>query len=88
MAQTLNYGPGVTDRMKREYEAYLARPDDWKAARLGRFLVLNDGEVAAEFDDMIEAYRHGVVNFGPGEFLVHKVGSEDETIILLPVGLE
>ena len=61
----------------REYEAYLAQPDDWKEANRGKFVVFKDGKPVGVFDTSADALRHAVDTFGLDRFLVHQVGDED-----------
>ena len=67
----------IDPELKKEYEAYLAQPDEWKEANRGKFVVFKDGEVAGLFDTSADALRHALDKFGTDGFLVHQVGEEE-----------
>lgn len=57
---------------------FYANRDELSAHYHGKFAVINEFEVKATFDVMIDAVAYGVRNFGWGQFIVQQCLTEEE----------
>lgn len=65
-------------KLQKEYEYFLENREELIDTYLGRYIIIKDQKVIADFSDELEAYNYGKEKFGLGNFLIqHCVGGED-----------
>ena len=71
----------MADRLKAEFEFYLAHQDEMVEKYDGKYIVIKDGRVLGSYDDELTAVRETQKSYELGAFLVQKVspGTEDYT---------
>ena len=71
----------MADRLKAEFEFYLAHQDEMVEKYNGKYIVIKDRRVLGSYDDELTAVRETQKSYELGTFLVQKVspGTEDYT---------
>ena len=71
----------MSDRLKAEFEFYLAHQDEMVEKYNGKYIVIKDRRVLGSYDDELTAVRETQKSYELGTFLVQKVspGTEDYT---------
>jgi len=71
----------MADRLKAEFEFYLAHQDEMVEKYDGKYIVIKDGRVLGSYNDELTAVRETQKSYELGTFLVQKVspGTEDYT---------
>jgi len=69
------------DKLKKEFEYYLAHQDELVEKHNGKFIVIKDCQVIGEYDSPLEAVEETSKKYELGTFLVQKceAGSESYT---------
>lgn len=69
------------DKLKKEFEYYLAHQDELVKKYNGKFIVIKDCQVIGEYDSLLEAVEKTSKKYELGTFLVQKCepGSESYT---------
>jgi hypothetical protein len=66
------------NKLKQEFEYYIAQQADFVAKYLGKFIVLKDKKVIGVYDSEIEAYQESQKENELGTFLIQHVESGAE----------
>ncbi len=64
-------------KQRTNYDAYVHQfKDQYEAEHAGRIVLMHDCDVFMVFNDLEDAYKVGVKNFGLGDFLLVEVGAK------------
>ena len=67
----------TSNKLKREFEYYLAHQDELVERYSGKYIVIRNQEVVGEYNDELTAVQESKQRFEPGTFLVQLVSPGD-----------
>lgn len=63
----------MAEKLQTERQVFEAHINEWRAARIGKFVLIKDNNVIGFFDSLEVAFRDGSNRFGLEDFFIEQI---------------